>query len=125
MYHLRQTNTFEGALSIIRRSLVPPNHVPYPFRKDMPENTLDMLRSVVATYKLRQVIRDFQADGIDFSCHLYIPEHDPITQDIIHERGDHNHILKRIATSTRALKNLNLDPDHFDAALLDRNTGMC
>lgn len=53
-----------------------------------------------------------------------MPEVDPITKIEHHERGDHNHIMKRIATSTRECRYQDLDPEAFDKALLDPNTGL-
>lgn len=41
-----------------------------------------------------------------------------------HERGDHNHILKRIAGSTRECRYQALDPEVFDRAMLDPMTGL-
>ena len=39
--------------------------------------------------------------GVDFSTHLYVPEVDPVTGLVHHERSDHNHLLKRIASHLR------------------------
>ena len=70
-----------------------------------------MYRGEVATWKMQ---------GVDFGSYLYVPETDQTTEHLIHERGDHNHILKRIAVSTRELRYTALSPRHFDEALLDR-----
>ena len=37
----------------------------------------------------------------DTSQHLYVPEVDPATNQVRHDRGDHNHLLKRIAQHVR------------------------
>ena len=63
------------------------------------------------------------AEGVDFSTHLYVPEVDVITGQTIHERGDHNHILKRVATSTREGHYPVLNLQAFDDAMRDPNTG--
>ena len=39
--------------------------------------------------------------GRDFSSHLYVPEIDPVTGHLHHERADHNNLLKRIAGHVR------------------------
>ena len=71
----------------------------------------------------RQHLDEWMAVGVDFSTHLYVPEVDRITGEEIHERSDHNHLLKRIATSTREGHYQALDLQAFDDAMLDRNTG--
>lgn len=81
--------------------LVPNGYQPFPFRRNNPETLLDMLRSIVATYIFRHTIEELKEEGADFSLYLYNPEIDPITGMERHDRGDHNHIVKRIATSTR------------------------
>ncbi|CAC5378339.1 unnamed protein product [Mytilus coruscus] len=63
-------------------------------------------------------------ESSDFTCYLYVPEVYPATNTIHYERGDHNHILKPIATSTRGCKNASLDPEAFDKAMMDKNTGL-
>ena len=42
-----------------------------------------------------------EKDGVDFSMYLYVPEIDPITNEVCNDRGDHNHVFKWIATRTR------------------------
>ena len=71
----------------------------------------------------RHRIDTFLVQGVDFTTHLYVPECDVITGMPIHERGDHNHIFKRIATSTREGQYQELDLQAFDDAMLDANTG--
>lgn len=116
--------SFEDAIVNIRGALVPTGYTPYPFRKDTPESFLDMLRSVVATYMYRDIIHKLQMEGRDFVHHLYVPGRDPITGKEHHERGDHNHILKRIAGATRECRYPLLDPEAFDKAMQDPDTGL-
>lgn len=119
----RQGNTFEEAVTHVRGALVPAPYQPYPFREHVAETHLDRMRTVVATYKFRHEVASWKAKGVDFTTYLYVPEIDQTTEQEIHERGDHSHLLKRMAQSTRELKNADLNPDHYDAALMDRTTG--
>lgn len=116
--------SFQDSIVNFRRRLIPDGYEPYPFRKDTPESYLDMLRTVVATYIYRDIVLKLKQEGRDFTCYLYVPEVDPATNTIHYERGDHNHILKRMATSTRECKNVSLDPEAFDKAMMDNNTGL-
>jgi len=80
---------------------VPGGYQPCSFKVDTPENLTDKLKSLVATYRFRHRVKELKEQGVDFSTYLYIPEVDPITGDVYHERGDHCHILKRIWKHTR------------------------
>ena len=91
----------EDAVTYIRGKLVPPGYTPHPFRKNTDESLLDKLRSIVATYTFRSMVRELKDDGVDFSKHLYVPEVDPVTDRVRHDRADHNHLLKRIAQHIR------------------------
>lgn len=71
--------TFEKAVGIIRRKLVPPEYTPHTFRADTPESFLDQLRSVVATYRFRHTITSLKASGVDFSMYIHVPEIDDVT----------------------------------------------
>ena len=93
--------TLEDAITFLRQKLVPDGYHPYPFKVDTPESFLDKLRSLVATYRFRHRVEELKREGVDFSTYLYVPEVDPITGGIFHEREDHCHILKRIWKHTR------------------------
>ena len=84
-------------IAYLREHLVPPGFQPWPFRRNTPESHLDKMRSLVATYLYRCAIADWQSRGVDFAMYLYIPEVDPTTGRVHHERADHGHLLKRIA----------------------------
>ena len=114
----------ENAVTYIRGTLVPHGYFPYPFRPNTPESYLDKMRSLVATYRFRHSIKKFKDDGVDFSQYLYVPEVDPITRDVFHEREDHCHILKRIRKHTREGGPDYIDVTAFDAAIMDPNTGL-
>ena len=44
---------------------------------------------------------DLKKDGVDFSANLIVPEIDATTKEKLHQREDHNHILKRIVGCIR------------------------
>lgn len=43
-------------------------------------------------------MEDWATKGVDFKHHLYVPETDKTTGELHHERADHCHLLKRIAS---------------------------
>ena len=116
--------TMTDAITHVRGQLVPAGYAPYPFRTNNPESVLDKLRSLVGTYHYRNTIAYWKTQGADFSLYLYVPEVDPVTESPRHDRGEHNHILKRIATSTRERRYDELDVERFDEAMLDPDTGL-
>lgn len=84
--------SLEDAVTFIRGKLVPAGYTPYPFRTNTEESFLDKLRSIVATYTFRNAIMELKAEGVDFSQHLYVPEMDPVTGCVRHDRSDQNHL---------------------------------
>lgn len=116
--------TMEDAVTHHRASLVPPGYVPNSFKPNVPESYLDKLRTVVATYRYRHKLKEYKEEGIDFSCYLYVPEVDPTTGEVFHEREDHCHILKRIWKHTREGGPDFCDVTSFDAAMMDPSTGL-
>lgn len=77
----------------------------------------------MAGYILKQKINEFLESGINFKDNLYVPE--VIGQGpAIHEREDHNHILKRIGSCTRASSIPNVNLEYFDEALNDPDSGL-
>ena len=112
------------AICYVRGRLVPDGYQAYPFKRNTPETTLFQLRSIVGTFIFRHSIEEFKKGGVDFSRHLYVPEVDPVTGDVRHDRGDHNHVLKRIATSTREGKCQELNHKAFNDALKDPASGL-
>lgn len=121
---LTQQQCWANAVNTVRSGLVPPGYEPFPFRRFTPETLSDKLRSMTATYLYRREVQSWSSQGIDFQTHLYVAEKDPVTRGKFYDRGDHCHILKRIATSTRAGKYQALDMSRFDEALMDRRTGI-
>lgn len=114
----------EDAVTYIRGRLVPAGYTPYPFRKNTEESLLDKLRSVVATYTFRHRIRELQEEGVDFTQHLYVPEVDPVTGRVRHDRADHNHLLKRIAKHVRDGGYTAFNYEAFSDVLADPLSGL-
>ena len=56
------------------------------------------MRSIVATYKFRDHVVKLKEQGVDFSTYMCVPEVDPTTNAVHHERNDHGYHLKRIAS---------------------------
>lgn len=116
--------SLEDAITNIRGGQVPEGHSPYPFRRDTRESLLDKLRSVVATCRFRANIEYWKERGADFSTHLYVPEVDPVTKEERHDRGDHNHLFRRMAKSVREGKDPKLNFEAFNDALQDSESGL-
>ena len=116
--------TLEDAVTDIRGGLVPNVYEPYPFRKDTPKSLLDKLRSIVATYMYQHTVKELHQEGVDFTQHLYVPEIDPHTGDERHDRGDHNHIYKRMAQHVRNGGYEGLQYEAFDDVLKDPQSGL-
>lgn len=51
----------------------------------------------MATFIFWHSIQELLEQGVDFTKHLYVPEIDSFTREERHDRGDHNHMFKRIA----------------------------
>ncbi|KAK3739432.1 hypothetical protein QZH41_015586 [Actinostola sp. cb2023] len=126
LHELRTVNglSLEDAVTNIRGSLVPDGYTPYPFKKDTEESLLDMLRSIVATCIFRDAISYWKARDVNFSLYIYIPEVDPITNDVRHDRSDHNHLFRRAVKSIRDGNDQSLDFESFDEVLLDPGSGL-
>ena len=116
--------SLEDAVMNIRGQLMPVGYTPYPFRTNNPETFLDKLRSIAATFQFRHCVQYWKERGVDFSLFLYVPEVDPVTEELWLDRADHNHVFKRIGKSTREGHNTNLNFDAFDAALQGSKSGL-
>ena len=90
--------TRKEAILHVRSKLVPDGHTPCNFVRNTPETFLHCLLSLVGTFFFRHLVEEYKKVGADFSLYLYIPKIDPVTKDVRH---DHNHVYKRIGTSTR------------------------
>ena len=78
----------------------------------------------MATYLFKAKINELLSEGANFREYLYVPEKDPDTLEYQHDREDHNHVLKRIATSLRLGNIPGVDLRHFVSALNDPLTGL-
>ena len=116
--------TLQSAIEESRLSLLPPGFKPFSFRRDVQETYVDCLRSLVATLYYRYQVAFWKEQGVDFTAHLYFPEINSVSSLEFHERGDHNHILERIAGHTREGKCNSIDYTVFDDAMRDKNTGL-
>ena len=65
------------------------------------EDATDCLKSIMAIYLFRHEIKSQAEKGIDFRNSLVVPEVDADTQEKLHQREDHNHLLKRIVGCLR------------------------
>ena len=54
------------------------------------------MRSILAQAEYAYRICEWDANGVPFRLHAYVPECDPITKEEFHEREDHAHLLKVI-----------------------------
>ena len=116
--------SLEDSVTYLRGKLVPDGYTPFPFRSNVPESLLDKLRSLIATWRFRGVVQEYKDQGVDFSCHMYVPEMDPSTGEVYHEREDHCHLLKRIWKHTREGGPPGMDLQGFDDAMMDPGTGL-
>lgn len=88
------------------------------------ETTNEVLKSVLAIYLFREKVRKLKEAGCDFSKHLVVPEIDSNTGEEIHQREDHNHLLKRIIACLREGVIPGIDLCHFRDALHDPQSGL-
>lgn len=77
----------------------------------------------MAIYLFRKKVADFEAEGVNFRQHLYVPEENE-NGEPQHEREDHNHVLKRIAVCCRLGLLPNVDMMAFVGAMNDPHTGL-
>ena len=78
----------------------------------------------MAFYFYHYEVLEYIKNGVNFKEHLYVPEVDEITGEQLHEREDHNHVLKRITACTRAGSIPDVDLRAFVACLNAPNTGL-
>ena len=58
------------------------------------ESFTQKLRSILAQFEFAHEVRKWQAKGVPFQTHLYVPEIHPVTQMPFCEREDEAHVLK-------------------------------
>ena len=85
---------------------------------------LDTLQFTVVPLYCRAEIRStLERQGCGFHTTFMVPDEDSISGRDREERGEHNHVLKRIAKHSRG-KDKHLDCATFDSAMTDKSTGL-
>ena len=87
------------------------------------DNTNDSLKSLMVIYLFCHTIKHCDCD-VDFSKHLYQPELCNLIGEFLHEREDHNHVLKCIRECfwSGSIPGVNLC--YFRDALHNTSTGL-
>ena len=103
--------------------------VPYVFLyfSGRQETTTELLKSIMTIYLYRFEIRclsKLECDRANFFDFLYQPEIDTVTKDFVHQREDHNHLLKRVIASLREGNIPGFDLRFMCDALHDPSTGL-
>jgi len=89
------------------------------------DDTNACLKSLMSVYLSRHKIKQLKQDcGVDFSQHLYQPLVCNLTGEFLHEREDHNHMLKRITECHRSGSIRGVNLCYFRDALHDPSTGL-
>jgi hypothetical protein len=91
------------------------------------ETTTEIMKSIMAIYLFRFEIgrlANLANDPANFSKFLYQPEIDHETGERVHQREDHNHLLKRIVASLREGNIPGIDLRFMRDALHDASTGL-
>lgn len=58
------------------------------------ETQTDQLKSILSQLHYKYLVEQYEAKGISFRSHLYVPEVHPITEMEFHEREDEGHVFK-------------------------------
>ena len=58
------------------------------------ETDREMLCSVLAQLEYRYQVLEWEAKGVPFRTHAYVPEIHPLTNTVFHEREDEGHVFK-------------------------------
>lgn len=117
--------SLEQAAYILRRKLFPFSHDPHPWVEGRKETTAEVLKSVLATYMFRKEVeklKELSNDPADFTANLYQPECNENASEYVHQREDHNHLLKRIIGCLREGRIPGIDLRFMREALHDNST---
>ena len=91
------------------------------------ETTSELLKSIIAIYlycfEVERLLK-LDVDPANFKEFLYQPEKDVQTGEFVHQREDHNHLLKRIIASLREGNIPDIDLRFMRDALHDLSTGL-
>lgn len=58
------------------------------------EGKLEKIRSILAQLEYKYQIEYWEAKGVPFKSHIYVPENHPLTGMMFMEREDEGHVLK-------------------------------
>ena len=58
------------------------------------ETQTDQLKSILSQLHYKYLVEQYEAKGISFRSHLYVPEVHPITEMEFHEHEDEGHVFK-------------------------------
>lgn len=58
------------------------------------ETEREMLCSILAQLEYQHQIMEWEARGVPFRSHAYVPEVHPLTETVFHEREDEGHVFK-------------------------------
>ena len=61
---------------------------------DAEETTIEKLRSILAQMEYTYQVCTWDAKGVLFRTHMYVPEIHPVTEANFHEREDDAHVVK-------------------------------
>lgn len=87
----------------------------------------EVLKSLMAIYLYRSRLQELKNnldDPADFYNNMYQPEKDTHTNEFVHHREDHNHLLKRVISRLREGYIPNFDLRCLREALRDPSTGL-
>jgi hypothetical protein len=91
------------------------------------ETRAELLMSIMAIFLFRwevQKLKELPVNDANFKDFLYQPEKDEDTNEYIHHREDHNHVLKRLVNCLREGLIPGIDLRYFRDALHDPKTGL-
>ena len=58
------------------------------------ETVVEKLKSVLSQLHYKYLILLYEAKGVDFRSHVYVPDIHPITKMEFHDREDEGHVYK-------------------------------
>lgn len=58
------------------------------------ETTAEKLKSILAQLHYKYLVLQYEAKGVNFRSHFYVPDIHPITKTEFHEREDESHVYK-------------------------------
>ncbi len=62
------------------------------FPIDEEEDMVDKLCAILSQFEFSNTVKLWEARGVPFRTHLYVPEKHPVTNAVFHEREDEGHV---------------------------------